>query len=158
KMFTHRPDLFGQLGVAREIAGITSQKFSSPDWYTNPQAPANNKSDAIQEYGVTNEIPELCPRYMLIAIDNVKVGPSPAWLQSHLSRVGIRPINNIVDMTNFMMVLTAQPLHAFDFDKVAKNGNAQIVVRKPRDGEKMTLLDGKEITPRTDAILICDDE
>ena len=158
KMFTHRPDLFGELGVAREIAGIQSKKFTSPEWYLDPKAPESNQSEAILEYGVTNEIPELCPRYMLIGMDDITIAPSPVWLQTYLSRVGIRPINNIVDITNYIMMLTGQPLHAFDFDKVAKDGSAQITVRKPRANEKMTLLGGKEITPRADAILICDDE
>ncbi len=158
KMFTHRPDCFGILGVARELAGITHRSFSSPSWYIQPTTFTSGQSDAIKAYGVTNQIGELCPRYMLIAIDNVTVGPSPVWLQTYLSRVGIRPINNIVDMTNYLMVLTGQPLHAFDFDKVAVNGTANIVVRKPKKGEKMTLLDGKTITPRADAILICDQD
>jgi phenylalanyl-tRNA synthetase beta chain len=157
KMFTHRPDCFGQLGVAREIAGIQGLAFESPDWYLKNDIHTKT-SDVIKGYSVTNQIPDLCPRYMLVAIDNVKVGPSPAWLQSHLARVGVRPINNIVDMTNYLMVLTGQPLHAFDFDKVAVNGCANIVVRKPKDGEEVTLLDGKTIKPRKDAILICDQD
>lgn len=158
KMFTHRPDCFGILGVTRELAGIQDKKFESPKWYLEPTPYKSGKSDAIKGYGVTIEIGELCPRYMLIGMDNIKVGPSPIWLQSYLSRVGIRPINNIVDMTNYLMMLTGQPLHAFDFDKVAKDGVANIVVRKPRKGEKMSLLDGKTIEPRKDAILICDQD
>ena len=156
KMFTHRPDCFGTLGVARELAGIQQLKFKSPDWYLYPLEIKNNHSEHIKSVGITVETPEIVPAYSLIAIDNVKVAPSPTWLQAYLARVGIRPINNIVDMTNYMMMLTGQPLHAFDFDKVAKNGDAQIVVRKPKSGEKLTLLDGKTITPRDDAILICD--
>ncbi|TXG77125.1 phenylalanine--tRNA ligase subunit beta [Patescibacteria group bacterium] len=76
-------------------------------------------------------------------------------MQSHLKRAGVRPINNVVDITNYIMLLTAQPLHAFDFDKVAQDGVAHIVVRRPHDGETMTLLDGKQIKPHKDAILIC---
>lgn len=159
KMFTHRPDCFGQLGVARELAGIQGKAFTSPDWYLQPKAIKAGQSNVIRGYGVTNEIGDLCPRYMLFGLDGVKVGPSPVWLQTYLSRVGIRPINNVVDITNYLMMLTGQPLHAFDFDKVAdKNGVANIVVRKPRKGEKMTLLDGKTIIPRADAILICDQD
>lgn len=154
KMFTHRPDCFGELGVAREVAGIFNKPFKSPDWYLNPVATESGSSDAIKGLTANVEIPELCPRYMLAAIDNVKIGPSPVWLQTYLSRVGIRPINNIVDMTNYIMVLTGQPLHAFDFDKVAENGTADIVVRNPHADEQMTLLDGKTIKPRADAILI----
>lgn len=160
KMFTHRPDCFGTLGVARELAGIQQLAFKSPDWYMRPLSLSGsdqNDSD-IHEYGVSVEEPELVSRYMLLGMDNIKVGQSPLWLQVYLSKVGIRPINNIVDITNYIMMLTGQPIHAFDFDKIAKNGNAQVVVRKPRSGETLTLLDGKTITPRADAILICDSE
>lgn len=151
KMFTHRPDCFGQLGVAREVAGILGQQFTSPEWYTTP-VPLTSSS--ALEVEVTNEIPELCPRYMAVAIDNITIGPSPVWLQTYLSRVGIRPINNIVDLTNYIMVLTGQPMHAFDFDKIAIDGKAQIVVRNPKKDEELTLLDAKTILPRADAILI----
>lgn len=151
KMFTHRPDGFGHLGVAREIAGIQHKKFTSPDWYTNAGVETGN-NDLVK---VSVEEANLCPRYMAVVLEDVEIKPSPIWLQSYLKRVGIRPINNVVDITNYMMALTAQPLHAFDFDKVASNGKAEIIVRKPRDGEKMTLLDGKEIAPHKDAILIC---
>jgi phenylalanyl-tRNA synthetase beta chain len=156
KMFTHRPDGFGHLGVAREIAGIQHKAFTSPSWY---QKMENGKwkmeNGGNNNLSVDNQIPDLCPRYMAVVLENVKIAPSPLWLQSCLRRVGIRPINNVVDITNYMMALTAQPLHAFDFDKVAKNSKAEIVIRKPRDGEKMILLDGKEITPHKDAVLIC---
>ena len=159
KMFTHRPDLFGQLGVAREIAGICHNQFNSPKWYVNSQqSTVNSQQSKRLELGVENLVPKLCPRYMAVAIDNVKIGPSPVWLQACLSRVGIRPINNIVDMTNYLMMLTAQPLHAFDYDKVAVDNKVKIVVRSPKKGEKMTLLDGKEIQPRAEAILICDQD
>jgi len=165
KMFTHRPDCFGQLGVARELAGIQHKKFESPEWYYAPRA-------QNEERGAENEVPtisnpqssilsisvenaDMCPRYMAVAIDNVEIKPSPIWLQSHLKRVGIRPINNVVDITNYMMMLTAQPLHAFDFDKIAKNGKADIIVRKPKKGERIRLLDGKLIQPHENATLIC---
>lgn len=157
KMFTHRPDCFGQLGIAREIAGIQHKSFTSPDWYTASQV-KTQRSEAIKGFGVTVEDPELCPRYMAVAIDGIKIGPSPQWLQAQLKRVGLRPINNVVDITNYMMVLTAQPLHAFDFDKIAKDGNAQITVRRPQQAEKITLLDGKTIEPHVDATLICSED
>lgn len=154
KMFTHRPDCFGMLGVAREVAGILGQPFVSPEWYTKSATVPSDQGASIKTVSVTNEIPELCPRYMAVAIDNIKVEPSPVWLQTYLSRVGLRPINNIVDMTNYVMLATGQPLHAFDYDKVAQNGEANLVIRKPHKGEELTLLDGKTITPRADAILI----
>lgn len=159
KMFTHRPDGFGHLGVAREIAGIQHKAFKSPEWYTNLENEKwNTENGEGSNLSVDNQIPELCQRYMAVVLEDVKIAPSPIWLQSYLKRVGIRPINNVVDITNYMMILTAQPLHAFDFDKVASNGKAEITVRKPLEGEKMMLLDGKEITPHKDAVLICNSD
>lgn len=158
KMFTHRPDCFGILGVARELAGICGQQFKSPDWYLRGMNITSFSSNDIKGLTVENKVPKLCPRYMAIAIDNIVVGPSPVWLQVCLARVGIRPINNIVDITNWLMVLSGQPLHAFDFDKIAVGGRAKIVIRNPKKGEKMILLDGKEITPSSDAVLICNQD
>ncbi len=158
KMFTHRPDCFGNLGVARELAGIQQLKFKSPDWYTLEPVIELQRSEHVKQIKLDIEVKELVPRYMLVAMEGIKVGPSPVWLQACLNRLGIRPINNIVDMTNYMMMLTGQPLHAFDFDKVSKDGNAHIVVRKPKKSETLTLLDGKTITPRDEAILICTDD
>jgi phenylalanyl-tRNA synthetase beta chain len=158
KMFTHRPDCFGTLGVARELAGIQQHKFKSPSWYLDEaHFEAAASKDALS-YGVKNELMDLVPRYMLVGISNVTIGPSPTWLQAYLSRVGIRPINNIVDTTNYIMMLTGQPLHAFDFDKIAKKGDVQVIIRGPKKDETITLLDGKTITPREEAILICDED
>ncbi|MEO7363943.1 MAG: phenylalanine--tRNA ligase subunit beta [Candidatus Saccharimonadales bacterium] len=156
KMFTHRPDCFGQLGVAREVAGILGRPFRSPDWYTHTNSMVTISGDDSMRISLTNEIPEVVSRYMLVAIDGITIAPSPVWLQTYLSRLGIRPINNVVDVTNYMMLLTGQPLHAFDFDKVAVDGEATIVVRNPRPKETLTLLTGKTIAPRADAIVICD--
>ena len=156
KMFTHRPDCFGLLGVARELAGIQDQQFVSPEWYIDPVKLTPKDDEAVKSLVVEVEIPKLVPRYQAVVMTGIKVGPSPVWLQVFLHKMGAKSINNIVDMTNYMMLVTGQPLHAFDFDKVAKDGHAKIVVRHPRKGEKMTLLDGKEIEPRQDAILIAD--
>lgn len=156
KMFTHRPDCFGQLGVAREIAGILGKPFTSPEWYRQPQQNLTTYGSELK-LAVKNEVPELVPRFMALAISNVEIGPSSVWMQTFLNRVGIRPINNIVDVTNYYMMLTGQPLHAYDYDKVrALDGGdtATLVARKPRDSERLTLLNGKTIDPRQDAILI----
>lgn len=155
KMFTHRPDGFGQLGVARELAGIQHKQFTSPEWYMNPAKISTNKSTVINELNVSVDAADLCPRYMAIALENVVVKPSPVWLQSYLKRVGVRPINNVVDITNYLMHETAQPLHAFDFDKVSESGSAKIIVRRPNENENIKLLDGKTIQPHKDAVLIC---
>ncbi len=156
KMFTHRPDCFGILGLAREIAGIQNVKFESPDWYSQP-LDVLKQGDTRLKLEVKNDIPKLVPRFMAVPMSGVKITKSPIAMQSYLSRVGIKPINNVVDITNFVMMLTAQPLHAYDYDKVAaqdKADSATIVIRKPKKSEKLTLLGGKQIEPRADAMMI----
>ena len=158
KMFTHRPDCFGILGVAREIAGITGHQFTSPEWYMSP--PALNGGGGLP-LAVKNELPELVPRFMAVALSNVVIAPSPLWLQTYLSRLGVRPINNVVDITNYMMLLTGQPQHAYDYDKVkalSDGDTATLIVRNPHSGEKLTLLNGKEVEPRPEAIIIASDK
>ena len=157
KMFTHRPDCFGWLGIAREVAGIQGLPFASPEWYRADTA-AEGNDNGMLPLEVRNEIPELVPRFSVITMSNIVIGPSPVWLQIELARVGLRPINNIVDLTNYYMLLTGQPLHAYDYDKVRAQDegadHATIVVRKPRDDEQLVLLNGKTIKPRSEAILI----
>jgi len=157
KMFTHRPDCFGFLGVAREIAGIQGMPFKSPAWYTlNPEFPEAETNDLPLE--LRNELPDVVRRFTAITMKDVTVKPSPLLIQLELIKAGMRPINNIVDYTNFFMLETGQPLHAYDYDKLrAQDGDADhatIVVRNPRKGEKITLLNGKEIEPREEAIMI----
>ena len=152
KMFTHRPDCFGQLGVAREIAGIFHQQFTSPDWYESEQKFAEAEG---LELTVTNDAPELVPRFMAVAIQGVAVQPSPLWLQCQLVAMGGKPINNIVDATNYMMLMTAQPTHAYDYDKLRGH---KLEARMARDGEKVSLLNGKGYELTTDDIVIADGE
>lgn len=156
KMFTHRPDCFGILGVAREIAGIQKIKFKSPKWYQENLKLVSSSSKELS-LKIDNKLPELVPRFMAQIISGVSVKPSPIIMQSYLTRLGLKPINNIVDITNFVMTLTGQPLHAYDYDKVAvkdKSKSATIVVRKPKKNEKVALLNGKTITPHSEAIMI----
>ncbi len=159
KMFTHRPDCFGVLGVAREIAGILHKPFKSPDWYiADPEFPSAEGEEL--KLTVKNEIPKLAPRFTAITMSGVEVGPSPVWLQVALTKFGQKPVNNIVDLTNFYMLVTGQPLHAYDYDKVKAlgGGEATIVIRQPKKGEKIKLLNGKEIEPRAEAIMIATDK
>lgn len=139
KMFTHRPDCFGQLGVAREIAGIFGKQFVSPERY-------HVLDDVVAGSGlnleITNEIPQYVPRFMAVSMKDVRVKPSPLWLQIELCRVGAKPISNIVDVTNYVMLLTGQPLHAYDYDKVS---SGKLGARYARPGEKLLLLSGKTI-------------
>ncbi|MDZ7786127.1 MAG: phenylalanine--tRNA ligase subunit beta [Candidatus Saccharibacteria bacterium] len=166
KMFTHRPDCFGQLGVAREIAGICHKQFSSPDWYKAPLAQENvkrKKENGELKLAVQNDILDLVPRFVCVPIADVKVGHSPVAIRTWLARVGIKPINNIVDITNYVMMLTGQPLHAYDYDKLlalqagersTEHGALSLEVRKSREGEKLRLLGDKEITFKDDSTML----
>jgi phenylalanyl-tRNA synthetase beta chain len=159
KMFTHRPDCFGFVGIARELAGIYQKPFKSPEWYVvDPKFPAMEGEEL--KLTVKNELPELVPRFTAIVLSDVQVGASPLWLQTYLALVGQKSINNIVDYTNFYMMETGQPLHAYDYDKVAKlsNDGTAIVVRQPHKGEKLKLLNGKEIEPAEQAVIIATDK
>lgn len=147
KMFTHRPDLFGILGVAREIAGITGKQFKTPGKFAeNPEAPVTESDLTVS---VKNPIPELVPRFTALVIEDVKVKPVSLWIQARLSQVGVRPINGVVDTTNFTMYLTAQPLHAYDYDKLCKVAGTktpQLETRLSKKGDKLKLLNGKTLT------------
>lgn len=152
KMFTHRPDCFGVLGVAREIAGIQHKVFKSPEWYTrDPEF----KSGEGLKLTVTNDVTEKAPRFMAVAIKNVTVKPSPLWLQCELVRLGAKPINNIVDVTNYVMLLTAQPTHAYDYDTL--RGRA-LGVRQAIKDEKITLLNHKTYDLDESDLVIVDGE
>jgi phenylalanyl-tRNA synthetase beta chain len=153
KMFTHRPDCFGALGDARELAGIQGLAFKSPGWYMQAPAFESGKGLPIE---VRVEDPELVPRFMAVAMQDVAIAPSPPWMQAGLNRVGIRPISNVVDITNFVMYLTGQPLHAYDYDKIkALSGSMPtLVARQAKQGEQLALLNGKtyELNPPTTVI------
>ena len=152
KMFTHRPDCFGQLGVAREIAGIFGKQFISPEWYKAQQQFSTAEGLDLM---ITNGAPELVPRFMAVVIKDVEVKPSPLWLQCQLVAMGGKPINNIVDATNYIMLMTAQPTHAYDYDKLRGH---YLGARLARLGEKVSLLNGKEYELTVDDIVITDGE
>ncbi len=155
KMLTHRPDLFGQIGIAREIAGINISAFKSPDWYLKTKDLNLTKGSTSLE--VKNEIPDLVTRFMAQVITGIQVKPSSPKIQSYLNRVGIRSINNIVDFTNYLMMLSAQPLHAYDLDKLKKldgGEKASIIVRKPHENEELVLLNTKSIKLNENDIVI----
>jgi phenylalanyl-tRNA synthetase beta chain len=156
KMFTHRPDLFGMLGVAREIAGIQHEAFKSPDWYKEDIDLMNDGRKNVLPLKIDNKVPKLVPRFSAVAVKDVKVAESPVWLKVYLSKLGIRPISNIVDITNYLMVLTAQPLHAYDYDKILKIGGGEAVLgaRLSKKGEKLALLNGKTLELEPGAVLI----
>jgi phenylalanyl-tRNA synthetase beta chain len=149
----NRSDCFGVHGVAREVHAITGATLAADPWAEDASAEGEGE---VSDYGsVTVEVPELCPRFTARVFTDVKIGPSPLWLQARLAAAGQRPINNVVDITNYVMLLTAQPLHAFDLDKVP---DGELIVRTASEGEKMTTLDDVERTFDTETVLVCDRE
>lgn len=146
----NRPDLLAISGVAREVAALTAQRVRDYSLeYKSAGKPIRGR--------VAVEIadPDLCPRYVASLVEGVKIGPSPAWLQDRLNGAGLRPINSIVDITNYVMLEIGQPLHAFDFTRL-KGG--KIVVRRARPGEKLTLLDGTGRDLAPEMLVIADAE
>jgi phenylalanyl-tRNA synthetase beta chain len=149
----NRSDCFGVHGVAREVHAITGAPLAADPWAED--APAEGEGE-VSDYGlVTVEVPELCPRFTARVFTDVTIGPSPLWLQARLAAAGQRPINNVVDITNYVMLLTAQPLHAFDLDEVP---GGELIVRTASEGEKMTTLDDVERTFDAETVLVCDRE
>ncbi len=149
----NRPDCLSLIGVAREIGALTEPKQNVvlPD-FSLPKEKIGNES--IHDYAkVEIADPDLCPRYAAGLLFDVKVGPSPFWLQDKLESVGMASINNVVDITNFVMMETGQPLHAFDFDEVAKG---KIIVRRAGDGIDFRTLDSKDHKLEPDMLMICD--
>ncbi|MBC8198584.1 MAG: phenylalanine--tRNA ligase subunit beta [Desulfobacterales bacterium] len=149
----NRPDCLSVIGTAREIAAFQKTKLTYPV-ISLPESP--DSTGGVSDFSsVTIIDPDLCPRYSARLVFDIKIEPSPFWLQDRLISVGLKPINNIVDITNFVMMETGQPLHAFDFDRLAEN---RIVVRAAEEGEKFTTLDQKERLLTTRMLLICDGE
>ncbi len=146
----NRPDCLSIIGIAREVAAIQKAKIKVPD-VVLPET-RNRIADMTS---VTIQAPALCPRYAAGLIENITVGTSPFWLQDRLISIGLRPINNIVDVTNYVMMEQGQPLHAFDFDRLAGN---RIVVRRAGEGEVFATLDEKERRLTSDMLMICDAE
>lgn len=146
----NRPDCLSIIGIAREVAGIQGNDLKRPT-IELPKAPG----DINNHTAVTIDDPDHCPRYACRLLEKIEVGPSPFWLQDRLRSVDLRPINLIVDITNFVMMETGQPLHAFDFDRLAQH---RIVVRTAQAGERFTTLDEKERTLGKEMLMICDGE
>ena len=144
----NRGDCLSILGVAREIGALTGQQVRVPEiTYPESDTPVENMAK------VTIADPDLCLRYTASVITGINIGPSPDWLQDRLTRAGLRPINNVVDVTNYVMLEFNQPLHAFDLDTVT---DRHVVVRRAADGEKFTTLDDVERTLTADNLLIAD--
>ena len=147
---SNRVDCYGVLGIAREAAATFQKKFCPPIVEVK-----ENDEKASDYVKVTVEDPELCPRYCARVVKNVKIGPSPKWMQRCLASNGIRPINNLVDITNYVMEEFGQPMHAYDLDTIA---NREIIVRRAGKDEKFVTLDGQERTMDENVLMICDGE
>jgi phenylalanyl-tRNA synthetase beta chain len=144
----NRPDCLSMLGIAREVSAITGNPLRIPECDIQ-----NTENDVADLTSVQVLEPELAPRYAARVITGVKVGPSPQWLQERVKAAGMRPINNIVDITNFVMMEYGQPLHAFDYNKLFEN---RIVVRRAAQGEKLVSIDGQERILSDDMLVIAD--
>ncbi len=134
----NRPDCLGVYGVARELHAATGAPLAAAPWSEDP-----GSDGPVAGAEVIVECPELCPRFTARVFEDVTIAPSPPWLKARLTAAGQRPINNVVDITNYAMLLTGQPLHAFDLDRVA---GARLTVRRAHDGEQVQTLDGQTRT------------
>jgi phenylalanyl-tRNA synthetase beta chain len=145
----NRPDCLSVYGVAREAAAATGTPLAAPPWCEDPGT-LEGDPPGIE---IVVECPELCPRFTARVLEDVTIGPSPLWLAARLLAAGMRPISNVVDITNYAMLLTGQPLHAFDLDRIA---GGRLTVRRARDGESVTTLDGAQRTLDSEMVVICD--
>ena len=146
----NRPDCLSVIGIAREIAALTGESLRVPEVHYE------ETGKSMASFGSVDIVDrELCPRYCASLITGIRIAPSPSWLQQRLNSCGMRPINNVVDITNYVMLEYGQPLHAFDYHKV-KGG--QIIVRRARNGETITTLDGSKRTLNSDILVIADKE
>jgi phenylalanyl-tRNA synthetase beta chain len=146
----NRPDCLGVVGVARDVSAITGNPLNQPDIDFEATGPDVNTLASVEIAD-----PDLCPRYTATVIQGVQIGPSPQWLQDRLIAIGERPINNLVDITNFVMFELGQPLHAFDYDKVVDH---KVIVRRAAERETLTTLDGQERKLDPEMLLIADPE
>src|SRR6185436_11914996 len=146
----NRPDCLAVYGVAREVHAATGAPLSPAPWAEDP-----GTEGEIAGVEVVVEAPDLCPRFTARAFEDVTIGPSPPWLKARLMAAGQRPFNNVVDITNYVMLLVGSPIHAFDLDRVA---GGRLVVRRAKDGEQVTTLDGQVRTLDAQMLVIDDAE
>ena len=147
---SNRVDCYSVVGIAREAAATFRKTFCPP------QVTLTGNDEDVNDYiKVTVKDTDLCPRYCARVVKNIKIGPSPKWMQRRLASVGIRPINNLVDITNYVMEEYGQPMHAYDLDTIAGH---EIIVKRAEEGEKFTTLDGQERQMDPSVLMICDGE
>jgi len=149
----NRPDCLAVYGVAREAHAATGAKLADPPWADDPGSFDDEHDSAAIPVEIVVEAPDLCPRFTARAFENVTIGSSPAWLKARLMACGQRPINNVVDITNYVMLLTGQPMHAFDLDRIE---GARLVVRRATEGEEVVTLDDQTRAVNAEVCLIAD--
>ncbi|MGA9362916.1 MAG: phenylalanine--tRNA ligase subunit beta [Bacteroidota bacterium] len=144
----NRPDCMSHVGVAREVASLLGTKLKRPAIRLKESRERTDKYASVRIEDIAD-----CPRYTARVIRGVKVASSPKWLQEALKSVGLRPVNNVVDVTNYVLMELGHPLHPFDYDRLA---GGEIIVRRAKEGERFTTLDGKQRNSRSDTLMICD--
>jgi phenylalanyl-tRNA synthetase beta chain len=147
--YSNRPDTLGHLGMAREAAAALGVRLKEKSW---PLTELSVKTQDVVDVQVWDE--DLCPRYCGLVLKGVKVGPSPPWLQRRITAMGLNPINNVVDVTNYVLFATSQPIHAFDLQKIA---GAKVIIRRAKKGERLLCLDGTDLALGPDMLVIADE-
>jgi phenylalanyl-tRNA synthetase beta chain len=147
--YANRPDTLGHLGVAREIAAMLGLPLAEPPW------PVTESDAAVSDLAAVQVLDDsLCPRYCARIVRGVTIGPSPGWLRRRIEAMGLRPINNVVDASNYVLFATGQPIHAFDFGKLS---GAKVVVRRANRGERLRDLEGRTLELEPDMLVIADE-
>jgi phenylalanyl-tRNA synthetase beta chain len=147
--YSNRPDTLGHQGMARELAAALGLRLKERNW---PLSELGVRTADLVDVQILDA--DLCPRYCGLVVKGVKVGPSPAWLQKRIQAMGLNPINNVVDITNYVLFSTSQPIHAFDLDKVA---GARVIIRRAKKGEKLICLDGTDLGLTLEMLVIADE-
>jgi phenylalanyl-tRNA synthetase beta chain len=148
--YANRPDTLGHLGMAREVAAMLRSSLKEQTW---PLTELPAKTSEFVDVQILDE--DLCPRYCGIVVTGVKTGPSPDWLRAKIEAMGLRPINNVVDVTNYVLFATGQPIHAFDLAKIA---GPRLAIRRAKKGEAIRTLEGKAVALSTDMLVIADEK
>jgi phenylalanyl-tRNA synthetase beta chain len=148
--YANRPDTLGHLGMAREIAVLLGRPFKEKSW---PLLEMPTRTTELVDVQVQDE--DLCPRYCGLVVRGVTIGPSPDWLRSRIEAMGLHSVNNIVDVSNYVLFATGQPIHAFDLSKIA---GARILIRRAKKGERITTLDGKDAALTAEMLVIADEK
>ena len=147
--YSNRPDTLGHLGMARELAAALGLRLKERSW---PVSELTVRTADLADVQILD--PDLCPRYCGVVVEGVKVGPSPAWLQKRIESMGLHPINNVVDVTNYVLFSTSHPIHAFDLDKIT---GARVIIRRAKKGERLLCLDGTDLSLAPDILVIADE-